>query len=95
MTWFYRLKERQQRYREVFSGDNGEWVLADLVRECGYGQDPHTAGDSHTTAYLVGRAYSVLHIRTILDMSDAEMAVLVKQQEEMERRKDEGIFHDE
>jgi hypothetical protein len=89
------MTERQQRYREVFGGDHGEWVLADLVRECGFGQDPHTPGDSHTTSYLVGRSFMVTHIRAILDMSAAEMAVIVKQQEEMERRKDEGIFSDE
>ena len=95
MKWFRRLKERRQRYREVFESEDGKWVLADLMQTCGYGQDPHSPGDSHTTAYLVGRQFSVLHIRTILDMSDAELAVLVKQQEESERRKDEDIFDHE
>ena len=95
MKWFQRISERRQRYREAFDGDNGEWVLADLVRECGFGQDPHTPGDSHTTAYLVGRNFMVLHIRTILDMSDAEMAALVKHMDENERRKDEDIFSNE
>jgi hypothetical protein len=95
VKWFTRLKERRQRYREVFGGGDGKWVLADLANACGFAQDPHTPGDSHTTSYLVGRHFMVLHIRSILDMSDAEMAVLVKQQEEAERRKDEDIFDHE
>ena len=96
MKWFHRLKERQQRYREVFEAtENGKWVLADLAHACGFGQDPHTKGDPHTTAYLVGRQFPILHIRSVLDMSHAEMAVIVKQQEEIERRKDEGIFGNE
>lgn len=92
MKWFHRMKERQQRYREVFDSENGKWVLSELVKTCGFGQDPHTPGDPHTTAYLVGRQFPVLHIRSILDMSEAEMAVLVKHHEEQERRKDEGTF---
>ena len=92
MKWFHRLKERQQRYREVFESENGKWVLGDIAKESGFGQDPHTRGDPHTTAYLVGRSWPILHIRAVLDMSEAEMAVIVKQYEEMERRKDEGVF---
>lgn len=93
MKWFERLKERQDRYRAVFdSEDNGRWVLADLVKTCGFGQDAHVPGDPYTTHYNVGKQFLLLHIRRIPDMSDAELAVIVKQQEEMERQKDEGIF---
>lgn len=92
MKWFRRLGERQRKYREVFETGEGPWVLADLIRECGFGQDPHTRGDPYTTAYLVGRAFPMLHVRAILDMSEAEIARMVKAYEEEEQRKDEGIF---
>lgn len=96
MKWFHRLNERRQRYRNVFESEDGKWVLADIVRECGFGQDPFREGRSHgDLGYYVGRQFPALHIRAILDMSDAELAALVKQQEEAERRKDEGIFTDE
>ena len=92
MKWYQRLSGRQAKYREVFGSDSGKWVLADLLKTCGYGQDPHTPGDPHTTAYLVGRSFAPLHIRTVLDMSDDEIGRMVKQYEEAEQRKDEGIF---
>jgi hypothetical protein len=80
------LPQRKQRYEEVFGTDAGKWVLADLAKMSGFGQDPQTPGDSHQTAYLVGRSFVVLHILSILNMSHHEMARIIAAQEESERR---------
>lgn len=95
MKWFRRMKEQRLRYRSLFASDDGKWVLGNLATACVFQQDPHVPGDPYTTAYNAGKQFMMLHIRTILDMSDAEMAVLVKQYEEMERIKDEDIFKHE
>jgi len=92
VRWPDFMRQRQQRYQNVFGSPDGEWVLADLAKECGFGQDPYSKGDSHATTYLVGRAFPILHIRAVLDMSHAEMARIVKIQEESERRQQEEPF---
>jgi len=95
VKWYYRLTERRQRYREVFESEDGKWVLADLATDCCYMQDPLVSGKPDVTCQNLGKIWVITHILKILRMTENELSVIVKQYEELERGKDEGIFKDE
>lgn len=94
MKWYHRLVGRRQRYRNVFDSEDGKWVLADLATDCGYMQDALVPDKPDATAQNLGKIWVVIHILKIMRMSEEELSVIVKQYEEMEKRKDEVFSHD-
>lgn len=68
-AWYRRLnilQGRQQRYQAVFSGPDGEWVLADIYRKCRVHLSSHTPGDPYHTAYCEGIREVAVEIARIL-----------------------------
>lgn len=63
-----KLITRRRLYRRVFDTPLGRDVLKDLEKFCKMGQDIMVPGDSHMTAFNVGRQRVFLRIRSILKM---------------------------
>ena len=59
LQMLYDRLNRAEKYREVFKGELGEWVLADIGRNCFMTRPTFVAGDPHQTSLNEGsrRAY--------------------------------------
>lgn len=65
-----RQLQLRNSYKRVFASDDGQAIMADLVKQCGTG-DCVVPGDPHLTHYNLG-AYRVLrHIQTQGELTDA------------------------
>jgi hypothetical protein len=67
------LRRRQQRYKAVFAGIDGEWVLADLYRKAGIMRPCHVPGDPCSSAFQDGAQSLVKHIALTLGESADRM----------------------
>lgn len=72
---------KKNLYLEVFGGDAGEAVLADLLKFCGEGMDPHVPGDPYSTANNVGKQQIANRIIRTMHMPADTVRRLVEQQE--------------
>lgn len=86
LDWFKRLTPsarrdytRRERYRAVFSGPDGEWVLADILHRCGLIAAVHavcedgSGTDVFATGIVEGRRLAALQITSVLDMEMDEI----------------------
>lgn len=60
------LRRRQQRYKAVFSGSDGAWVLADIYKECGVQIPPLVPGDPYSSHFRMGVAAVAMNISKVL-----------------------------
>lgn len=54
-------------YKKVFSGQDGEMVFKDLIEQGFVYQECFIAGDTHATAYSLGRRSMVLMIKNQIE----------------------------
>ena len=63
---------RRDAYRRVFESPDGEEVLADLMNQCGWDKELFNE-DSHVTANLLGRRWMILHIKSVLKITNQDL----------------------
>lgn len=71
------LSRRYRAYQEVFIGDFGEYVLADLGKVCKVRRDPYVEGDPHATSYRCGMLAVYKEIQHVLHLTDAEIESII------------------
>jgi len=81
-----RILRRNVDYRQVFTGPIGETVRDDLFRLGHIGRPTYVPGDPAATAFNEGKRFMVLHIATILNLSDEQ--ILAAAQSPQERLED-------
>jgi hypothetical protein len=86
--WMRRRQRLPGQYQEVFTGDAGQAVLADLARECGLLGTSMVAGDPGMTAFNEGKRAALLHIMGRLRQTPAD----VQQMAEAMREQEEATF---
>ena len=69
MNWD-RRRVLRQAYRETFSGEHGEKVLADLAEEGCVMRSSYSPGDPHHTAISEGARSVVLRIFKMIDFDE-------------------------
>jgi len=67
------LQSRQDGYKTVFKGVNGQEVLKDLSRFCRENESCVVLGDRDATLVLEGRREVILRIMDHLDMSPEDL----------------------
>lgn len=70
------LFKRRQRYKNTFSGPDGEAVLKDLLRFCHYDKPTFVVGDPYQTAHNEGMRRVALRLLSILNMDDNKVREL-------------------
>jgi hypothetical protein len=65
--------ERDELYRLVFNGPDGEAVLDDLLAACAVNAQTYTKGDTHHTAYREGQRSIGLRLLSILGKPVSEV----------------------
>lgn len=66
----YTDAQRRTDYGMVFSGEQGQRVLADLLRACGVNHSTYVRGDLAHTAFLEGRRSIGVRLQLILKGTD-------------------------
>lgn len=81
MAWLTRrdLRRRQDLYRSVFDGPNGQAVLADLAQFCRAYSTTFVRGDSHASALGEGRREVFNRIAALIALDEAGYAALMAQ----------------
>lgn len=66
----------RQAYYTVFSGDQGQLVLADILRRGHIDQSTYTAGDPHLTSFKEGQRRLSLEILNLAKVGPDEEALI-------------------
>jgi len=74
-----KAKIRTDRYKDIFKGETGEWVLRDILKQGHVFQPTYVAGDPMETAHREGMRRLALSIARQVNMTDDQL-------EEMQRR---------
>ena len=79
MAWLTKrdLKRKQELYRRVFAGPDGEALLADLAQFCRAYTTTFVRGDPHASALGEGRREVFNRIVGLLALSEDEYAKLM------------------
>jgi len=72
----------RDRYAKVFAGDDGQWVLNDILRRAGIGADPYVPGVESGTLYNVGRQSMGATIIKILNLSEVDVRRRILEQQD-------------
>ena len=75
-------------YKKTFSGPEGDVVLEDLMKSCGFFGTTFVPGDSHHTAYSEGARSVVLRILQTIEITSEEMRKIFE-------NLDNGVYDDE
>lgn len=77
MAWLSPLANlflsRKQAFRHVFSGREGDLVLALILRECQLDRDAAVPGDAISTGERIGRQNVARFIQNAMHLPDAEI----------------------
>lgn len=71
------LTSKSTRYKNVFSSDEGKFVLSELYRFCGMDRPSYVEGCPDRTAYNEGLKRAALHIKGVLKQSNADIDKLL------------------
>lgn len=72
------IDRKQQKYKEIFNSDVGEFVLASLFDFAGFYKQAFVPGDSHQTAFNEGKRAVALHILQMLALKEEDVRSLVR-----------------
>ncbi len=72
VDYFYKLIDRKKKYKEIFSKDDAEYVLADLARFC-FARESCFDTDPLKMAHKEGRREVFLRIMDFINKSDKEI----------------------
>lgn len=72
------LNKKQQKYKEVFSGPSGEYVLASLFDFLGFYKQSFVQGDAYLTAFNEGKRAAALHILQLIAMKEEDLRDYVR-----------------
>lgn len=76
-----RLLRRRAAYREVFTGEHGDVVFADLFDFCGARKPSFVPGSADETAFNEGKRRVMLRILGILEMDEETISRVVRIEE--------------
>ncbi len=76
-----RTAETRAAYRRVFETEDGQVVLADLIKFAGAGRETFVAGQADATAYNIGMQRLILRITAFLEMTDREVLRISKMED--------------
>lgn len=72
------IDRKQSKYKEVFNGSIGEFVLASIFDFAGFYKQSFVAGDSYATAFNEGKRAIALHILQLLALKEEDIRELVR-----------------
>lgn len=71
-----------QRYSQVFTTPEGQYVLNDLMQVCHMLSPTHVTGDAHETAFREGKRNVVLRILQILGTDSEKLKEMINEGDE-------------
>lgn len=72
------INRKQAKYKEVFNGSMGEFVLASIFDFAGFYKQSFVANDPHTTSFNEGKRAVALHILQLLALKEEDIRELVR-----------------
>ena len=85
-----RIGRKADAYKRAFGGDDGEWVLSDIMKEAGLSQPSYVQGDPGHSAYLEGMRRLGLYITNMVNMTNEEARRIAGIADETEQDSEEG-----
>lgn len=72
------ISKKQAKYKEVFNGSIGEFVLASIFDFAGFYKQSFVVNDPHTTAFNEGKRAVALHILQLIALKEEDIRELVR-----------------
>lgn len=72
------ISRKQAKYKEVFNGSIGEFVLASIFDFAGFYKQSFVANDPHTTAFNEGKRAVALHILQLIALKEEDLREMVR-----------------
>lgn len=72
------ISRKQAKYKEVFNGSIGEFVLASIFDFAGFYKQSFVANDPHTTAFNEGKRAVALHILQLIVLKEEDLREMVR-----------------
>lgn len=72
------LNKKQQKYKELFKGPTGEFILSSLFDFAGFYKQSFVANDPYQSAFNEGKRAVALHIIQHLEMREEDLRNLVR-----------------
>lgn len=72
------IDRKQQKYKEIFNTDVGEFVLASLFDFSGFYKQSFVSGDPYLTSFNEGKRAVALHILQMLALKEEDIRNLVR-----------------